>query len=102
MGPASIIFTRWEIFFRNLLGSDRGRIVFGSFRVVWSQADFRLVPSRLEGGKRNLVPVWFDFLRAETTPVSSLNYDFMDQNILLERFLRRDMRSVHSDHTYMY
>ena len=46
--------------FRDVVGSDRDRIVFTIFRSVWNRAICdRLITERLEGGEGNLFSVWF-------------------------------------------
>ena len=41
--------------FPNLVKSNRNRIVFTIFRLIWNQTDVRLFPNQSENGKYNLI-----------------------------------------------
>ena len=44
-----------EKYFRNIIKSTRGQIVFTIFRLLWNQTDIRLVPTHSEYGKYYLI-----------------------------------------------
>ena len=50
-------YTFWSHF-----ETDRDRIVFKFFQLVWNQTDVRLVPDRLEDDECNPVSVWLSWI----------------------------------------